>query len=150
MTNFKSIRIGNVSIYCAEIWHTARGCSCAPVYEVAARCLLAFGFYKQLLAEFAILPPSSGFAIFDTSTSNRDISASRHRRESSFGHVLRPVVLYTSTKNHPDRSNRSSTVVRGFAASPRPKQCTELQLQSIISQLPVELQSSDLERTSLS
>ena len=124
----KTIRIENASTNCAEIWHTTRWCSCAPVYEVSTHCSLAFGSYKQLLAELAILPPSSGIVIFVVSTSTRNNSASRQRRESSFGHKLRLIVLYTSTKNHLNHLNRSSTVVRGFAASRRPKQCTELQL----------------------
>ena len=117
------------------------------MYEVSTDCSLAFGSYKQLLANLAILPPSSGIAVSVVPTSNSDISTFR---ESSFVQELRLVVLFTSSKNHPDRSNCSSTVVRGFAASRRPKQCTRLRLRLIISPLPEQLESSDLERTSLS
>ena len=141
LTNYKSIRILNASINCAEIWHTARGCSRAPVCGVSARCSLAFGIDKQLIVEFAIWPSSSGNSVFVVLTSIDDISASRHRRKSSFGHTLRLVFLYTSTEFHPSRSNRSSFVVRGFAASRRLKQSTELQLQPSISQLPEQLES---------
>ena len=114
MTTFKSFRILIASAQSAETWHTASGCSCAPVFRITSLYSFVCASYTSSKIKSAICSIALKIADSRFQTSIDDISASTGPSDPSFGDVFRAVLVYMCFKFRVNRPTRSLAVRRGF------------------------------------